>query len=196
VATTDGRAFYGFVSILRRLGIPFSARLPWEHFQAALVLTTRGEAVHGGDSALIFYEDLTGDPVLDSALILSTLSGGKEELLVGIDPGRRIGVIVQYRGAIVHEGVYGDPGSVASLLRKLLSLGARRRIVRLGFGEPEGARAIMREASDVLGKDYSLELVDERNTTRGGIRTRKDVEAALRISRRRGRPALLPDTAF
>ncbi|MGC9191111.1 MAG: hypothetical protein ACP5GT_00325 [Conexivisphaera sp.] len=196
MATTDGRAFYSFVSLLRRLGVEFSARLPWERFEASLVLTTRGEIGDLRGARLICYEDLTGDDVLDAALVLSAMSSGREDLLIGVDPGRRIGVVVHYKGRIVHEGVYRDPGSVAALLRKLLALRARARTVRLGSGDPERARAIIREAADVLGKEYVLELVDERNTTGGGMRVRRDVEAALRISRRHGRFAPGPGTFF
>ncbi|MFP3283711.1 MAG: hypothetical protein RXP97_06590 [Nitrososphaeria archaeon] len=186
VATTDGRAFYELVSLLRRIGVPFSAHLPWEQFQATLVLTTRGEMVAEGDRNILYYEDMTGDDVIDSAMILSSASRGREELLVGVDPGRRIGVVVHYKGILVHEGVYGNPAAVASLLRRLLALRANTRTLKVGFGNPGMAYAIIREASDLLG-DYVLELVDERNTTGGGMRMRRDVEAALRISRRRGR---------
>jgi len=187
VATADGRAFYVFVSLLKELGVPFSAHLPWEQFQASLVLTTRREMPPRGNGNVLYYEELTGDRVIDSAMILSSTSRGRDELLIGVDPGHRIGVVVHYRGVLVHEGVYRDPGDVASLLRRLLALSAKVRIIRLGFGNPEMARAIIRESRDILGGEYVLELVDERNTTGGGMRLRRDVEAALRISRRRGR---------
>lgn len=187
MATADGRAFYVFVSLLKELGVPFSAHLPWEQFQASLVLTTRREMPLRGNRNVLYYEELTGDPVIDSATILSSTSRGRDELLIGVDPGHRIGVVVYYKGVLVHEGVYRDPGGVASLLRRLLALSAKVRIIRLGFGNPEMARAIIRESRDVLGGGYVLELVDERNTTGGGMRLRRDVEAALRISRRRGR---------
>ncbi|BBE42508.1 hypothetical protein NAS2_1119 [Conexivisphaera calida] len=185
MATADGRAFYVFVSLLKELGVPFSAHLPWEQFQASLVLTTRREMSPRGN--VLYYEELTGDRVIDSAMILSSTSRGRDELLIGVDPGHRIGVVVHYRGVLVHEGVYRDPGDVASLLRRLLALSAKVRIIRLGFGNPEMARAIIHESRDILGGEYVLELVDERNTTGGGMRLRRDVEAALRISRRRGR---------
>lgn len=189
VATVDGRAFYVFVSMLKDLGIPFSAHLPWEQFRASLVLTTRDEARAGWGSKVLLYEDLTGDRLVDSALVLSSVNGGKDDLVVGLDPGNRIGVVVQYGGTIVHEGVCRSPREVASILRRLLALRARTRVVKLGFGDPERAMAIVKEVRELLEKGYELQLVDERNTTHSGARARRDVEAALRISRRRGVPS-------
>lgn len=188
VATVDGRAFYVFIRLLKRAGLPFSVSLPWEAPSSAVVLTTRKEAISINPRHTLLYEELSGDNVVDIAMIASSaIGGGREELIVGIDPGVRIGIAVYYKGMLVHADVYSSPDKVAELLEKLLALRSTRRIIRIGFGNPELAMRIIERFPSALSSGYVVEFVDESRTSREHRKPSRDVGAAIRIAGRKGR---------
>lgn len=199
MATTDGRAFYTFVSLLKRLRLDFIAKLPRDLESGdytALLLTTRGEAPRTWKGSMICYEDLVGDDLLDSALVVSNLARWrKNEVVVGIDPGGAIGVVVFYRGWLISSGIYSSVESIRELVDKLLRINPRYYIIRLGTGHLAVAEKIAGELVHLLRKGVVIELVDEAGTTsrhRSRHKAYRDLRAAIDIAMRRGRRVASP----
>src|SRR5207244_9811158 len=64
-----------------------------------IVLTTRQEAGRFADEDAIAIEDLDENPLVMKAQVLARVDGAGRELVIGIDPGSRIGWAVFYGGA-------------------------------------------------------------------------------------------------
>src|SRR5208283_2197138 len=91
VISSDGGAYYAIVSRLRSAGLPFLSLLPSDdQGECVLVITTKKEAPSFACPTIVL-EDLDGNPDVARGQILAKLSDGGETLLVGIDPGSRIG---------------------------------------------------------------------------------------------------------
>ncbi len=189
VATVNGRAYYTFLTLLTKMGLKFESRLPWDPsvYGAHILLTTKDEVPRGYSGEVLFYEELEGDEIKDRAKILFKLRPG-ESILIGIDPGKHIGMACIYGGFLMWEGSLLDVESVVEIVKKLVKLPARSHIIRIGNGRPELARKIASLISSYLGSFDHIEMVDERGTTlEGRKRSEKDVKAAYRIAIRRGR---------
>lgn len=188
VATVNGRAYFKFVNLLSKAGIKFESLLPWdgEVLEADLLLTTRGEVPKGFKGKILLYEELGDDQIFNRFLLLSKLKG-EGVLLVGVDPGKSVGVACIYAGSLLWEGAFENVDDAIAVLYKLLSLPAKYHIVRIGDGLPEVAERIAREVLKKLDRNDFVEIVDERGTTGSKKRSEKDVKAAHKIAVKKGR---------
>ena len=195
IATTNGKAFYVFVSLLKRLGISYETKLPWEieeeRHTPAVLLTTKSEAPKGWRGRAVFLEDLIGDEILDLITLVSKLVyRRKDELIVGVDPGGTIGLAVFYKGMLVHSKIYPDVKSVCEIVNRLLRANAKYYVVKLGTGHPVVAEKIAEELAPLLSRGVVLELVDESGTTskhKGLVKAYRDISAAISIAMREGK---------
>ena len=177
VATLDGRAYYKALKLLKSLGLKYVLINPKEEAKGVkVILTTRGEG--WGDDRILFI-DGPKDVKLE---LLKRLLGEEGDLLMGIDPGKRIGFVAFYRNVVIDGGVYT---SVKGLLEKISELSSHfkgRKLVRIGL-DTEGLALKMAESIKRMG--LRVELVDERGTTKkSGIS--RDLESAKAIAMRRG----------
>ncbi len=196
VVTADGGAYYALVSRLRSAGLPFLSLMPGDETgECGLVLTTHAEAGSFAERALAL-EDLDENLDVARGQILSRLSDGEKVLLVGIDPGRRIGAAAflgEDRLALrTFNSRNGACVWVANLVR---NVPARRSVVRIGDGDQALAAWL---AGDLVGRlpQARVEIVDESGTSRNvGVKgLQKDQGSAAKIAFRRGtefRTALL-----
>lgn len=188
IATVNGRAYFRFTDLLSKVGMKFENLLPWDRkvLDADLLLTTRDEVPKGFRGKLLLYEELGDDQIFNRFLLFSRLR--KEDvLLIGVDPGKNIGVACIYAGFLVWEETFGNLEEALAFLHRLLDLPVKYHIVRIGDGLPEMAEKIASELSKRLDKADFIEIVDERGTTGGRKRSEKDVRAAYRIAVRKGR---------
>ncbi len=188
VATVNGRAYFKFTDLLSKAGLKFENLLPWDKkvLDADLLLTTRDEVPKGFKGKLLLYEELGDDQIFNRLLLFSRLR--KEDvLLIGVDPGKNIGVACIYAGFLLWEETFGNLEEALAFLHKLLDLPVKYHIVRVGDGLPEMAEKIASELSKRLDRTDFIEIVDERGTTGGKKRSEKDVRAAYRIAVRKGR---------
>jgi hypothetical protein len=153
-----------------------------------LVLTTCAEAGDYGSRA-VFVEELDDNPFVFKGQILSRLTNAKETLLMGVDPGTRIGMAVYYGNAnleyVTFDSVNGLRAGVTSFIRKVP---AKKKVVRIGNGNRALAMAIalslMNEVSYAI-----VEVVDEAGTSARSVGMKGvqgDQRAAARIAFRRG----------
>lgn len=188
VATVNGRAYFKFTDLLSKVGMKFENLLPWDErvLDADLLLTTRGEVPKGFKGRLLLYEELGDDQIFNRLLLFSRLR--KEDvLLIGVDPGKNIGVACIYAGFLLWEETFGNLEEALAFLYRLLGLPVKYHIVRIGDGLPDMAEKIASGLSKRLDRTDFIEIVDERGTTGGRKRSEKDVRAAYRIAVRKGR---------
>ena len=191
VATSSSKAYFSLVTRLRAAGLPFSSVVPGAPDPGCdVVLTTREEAAAYGPRSMAF-EDLDESPYVLKGQVLSRLDGGAETLLVGVDPGVRIGMAAFYGSARLEfatfESVDGLCGAVSSFAAKVP---AAKSLVRVGSGDQAMAGRMALALAAVL-PGTAIEMVDEAGTSSRGRMMRGvqgDQMAAARIAFRRGIP--------
>lgn len=188
VITADGRSYYEIVSKLREAGLPFLSLLPADDpRECGLVITTKREAA-SFEAPTMSLEDLDGNPDVARGQILSKLTEGKQNLVVGIDPGSRIGTAAFLGETRFASRTFNSRKSAISWVASLLErVPARRLLVRVGDGELRTATWL---ADTLVSQvpDAAVEIVDESGTSRrGGARgLQKDQGSAARIAFRKG----------
>jgi hypothetical protein len=189
VMTSQAKAYYSLVARLRKAGLPFTSIVPGtRHPPCDLVLTTRAEAGSFGPSALLM-ELLDDDPFVFKGQVLSRLDGGRETLLIGVDPGRRIGMAAYYGGTNLEFSTFDSAqrlcARVAAFVRGVPS---RRSLVRIGNGNSALAAGLALSVADRV-PSAAIEVVDEAGTSARGVKMKGvqgDQRAAARIAFRKG----------
>ena len=192
VATDDGNAYYDIVSRLKETHLRFQSVSPGEGVDQPrdLVITSSKEVgLFGGDAVAI--EDLDENPVIMEGQLLSRLlDRSNGDMLVGIDPGSRIGLAMFYGGrgfgSLTTNSV---EETVALVVRSADAVPHSSFCVRIGGGEPRSSKRLATMLRKKLSKATSIEIVDERGTSsgkRGPAAATKDQRAAARIAYRKG----------
>ncbi len=191
VATSDSRAYYSILSRLKETNLSFVSLTPSQVADVVPepIITTKNEL--GLFSVVsIPIEDLDENPLIMEGQILSkTLREDRQVILVGVDPGLRIGVVVIYGGSALGSFTVNSPDllqwKVVSLVRNIPHAEV---IIKVGDGAPKLSRRIIRTMTEQL-PEARVEVVDERGTTINRIRSKgltKDQRAAERIAFRKG----------
>jgi hypothetical protein len=191
VVTAKARAYYSIVTRLRKADIPFVSVVPGSgDSQCDLVLTTRGEADPFGSRAMV-VEELDESPSVFRGQILSRMDGGKGTVLVGVDPGSRIGMAAYYADAELGFATFGSIQNlcegVTTLVRKVP---ANESLVRIGNGNPPLAMKLGFLLMEEL-PNATIELVNEAGTSSRETRMKGiqgDQMAAAKIAFRKGLP--------
>ena len=126
VATVEGRSYYKIVSMLKSMNIRFSSLSPEEasRTNAKIIITTKDEASLIRREDLIFDFQLDTSPALFKAMRLKNLTGNYIEdiLVVGVDPGNRIGIYVLYLHTELYSTVRSSLREAVKLIKNLQSL--------------------------------------------------------------------------
>jgi len=191
VATDDGNAYYDIVSRLKGTHLSYSSHASGQAGATPddLVITSKEEAKAFANAVAI--EDLNDDPlIMEGQLLSRLLDESRKNILVGIDPGSRIGVAVFYcgreLGALTTDSVEKVVGSLVVLEKEVPHSSF---LVKIGGGEPRSSTRLARTLREALPISASIEIVDESGTSagrRGAIGAARDKRAAARIAFRNG----------
>jgi hypothetical protein len=189
VVTSKATVYYAIVSRMRKAGLPFTSVLPGEDCRdCALIITSAGEMRQFGGLALAL-EDLDENPGVFKGQLLSRLSEGGDEVLVGVDPGTRIGLAVFYGETSLEystfDSVVGLSLRVGAFLR---SVPAKRFVIKVGNGNPVMAAKLIASLR-LETPEAAIEMVDESGTSVRRVRMRGiqgDQGAAAKIAFRKG----------
>ncbi|MFC3958609.1 hypothetical protein [Halovivax cerinus] len=186
VATEDFELYHGVVTDLRERDVTFTTVEPGDDLpdEATVVISDERSAPRGTEDLRV----VTGDPteprrVVDRALAIVRGSTGRT--IVGVDPGRKPGIVVLAGDAVVAAFQVPLADAVETIDAELAD--ATDPIVRIGDGARLQGSTLVNDLSD----DVRVELVDETGTTPylgTGARGMGDVIAAVNIARMAGEP--------
>jgi hypothetical protein len=118
--------------------------------------------------------------------------GYEEDLIIGVDPGERIGISIFYFGREIESSFFSSIENMVFHTIKILgSLRAKRKIVKVGNGNMPIAKEIVRLLNLKFCSAFELEFVDEHKTTvkikNFNQKGKSDMLSAKYISQRKGR---------
>ena len=199
VATAQARPYYTFTGWLRRTGVDFDVLEPREvpGYGGHIILTTRAEARAWPPScALLFPDELERGSAVALSLLLRRCKTFGDDLLVGIDPGKRLGLAVSYAGREVEASLFTSVHALVSHVAALVrGIGPSSCTIRIGNGEMASAARIRRALASVDLQPLRIEMVDEmgtsprsRNCNRRGKRDMLAARAIAKIGYGQGLP--------
>jgi hypothetical protein len=163
--------------------------------ESKIVITTKDEAEILKRKDILLDTDLEKLPILTKARILrSTVKFCYSDvLIIGVDPGKRIGISVIYMHNEIGCFVESSPSRVVQLISVLIAgIDSKKKTVRIGDGDMYMARLMATWLKSRLSGLVEIEIVDERGTSfplnscknRRGLR---DIYSARKIAQRNGR---------
>ncbi len=194
IATTYGKPYFKFSKSLKNLNLRFDSILPTEihSYDGHLVLTTQKEIPSNCKIPMLhedtFEKHLT---VIRGKIIQKLQLGSDEELIVGIDPGERIGLSVFYYGREIEKSLHGSiEKMVLHIITIMGELRAKRKIIKIGNGNMKIAEKIGNMLNLKFCSSFELEYVDESKTSpkikNYNRRGKRDMLSARFISQRDG----------
>ena len=162
-------------------------------YDGDLVLMTSSETPKDIKIQALYEDILDLEPTVIKGLIWQKLDTARypDELLIGIDPGKRIGLSIYYYGSEIENSLYVSvPDLISHLVRILAGLRAKKKIVKIGNGNMKLAKKIINLLNLKYCSDFLLEFVDESKTSvkikNHNQRGKRDMLSAKYISRREG----------
>lgn len=197
VATVRGKPYYKIISALKSLGLPFDSVSPEEaaSINSQLVITTEQEMYLVGNKNMLLDSELDDEPALIRAKILRSVMGAyqDDQLVIGVDPGSRIGIAVFYLQKEIESQVVISVRKSVDLISTLIrGTESRKKIVKIGYGDPAMAREMAYKLYEKFMDTIVIEFVNEHGTSsvhamdtnRRGMRDRL---SARTIALRKGR---------
>ena len=142
---------------------------------------------------MLFEETFEKHSTIITGLILQKLELNfeKEELVIGVDPGSRIGLSIFYYGIEIESSLHSSIDDLVShIITILAELKAKRKIVKIGNGNMLIAKEIGTMLNLKFCSSFELEFVDERKTSlkikNYNQRGKRDRLSAKYISQRQG----------
>jgi hypothetical protein len=169
VATVSGKSYFKFVNVLRCLKLNYDSVLPEEITcsDRRLVLTTMTESLQIPTNLVLLDDEFDQHPTIVKAKIVKKLQSGlKESLVIGIDPGIRIGLSIFYYEQEIESSFYTSVDDlVAHIVKILVEIRAQRKVVKIGNGTMIIARHIVNSLNLQFCSHFELEFVDESKTS-------------------------------
>ena len=195
IATTYGRPYYRFSTYLKTLDLDFDSILPEEilDYSGNLVFTTREESPKECQKPLLHEDIFEHPPTVIKGKMMQKLSFNfeEEDLVLGVDPGQRIGLSVCYFGKEIESSFYSSVEDLVFHIIKVMGgLRAKRKIVKIGDGNMQIAKEIASMLNLKFCSSFELEFVDEKKTSpkikNFNQRGKRDMLSAKFISQRDG----------
>ncbi len=142
---------------------------------------------------MLYEEIFEKHPTVIRGLILQKLElrFEKEELVIGVDPGSRIGLSIFYYGMEIESSLHSSVDNLVShIITVLAELRAKSKIVKIGNGNMILAKEIGMLLNLKFCSSFELEFVDENKTSpkikNYNQRGKRDKLSAKFISQRQG----------
>ncbi|MGB0855844.1 MAG: hypothetical protein ACPGQP_02290 [Nitrosopumilus sp.] len=184
------------------LNLSFDSILPSEiqNYSGHLILTTKKEFPKKCNKPLLDEEIFEHHPTVILGKMMQKLDLIFEEefLILGIDPGQRIGLSIFYYGKEIESSFHSSIEElVFHVIQILGGLRATRKIVKIGNGNMHVAKQIVTLLNLKFCSSFELEFVNEYKTSRKiknfNQRGKRDMLSAKFISQREGyRYSILP----
>lgn len=200
VATVRGRSYYEILRALKAMGIKYDSMSPEEAALsgASVVITTSDEAhaFAGRNKTILLDTELEKYPEIAKAKILKSFAGSADDqLVIGIDPGTRIGISVIYLHEEIASMLESSPrGAVEQVAALVGGISSRKKVVRIGDGNITMARQMAWALKKRFGDNIQVEIVDEHGTSQNTDANRRGLRdrwSARTIAFREGRSFVL-----
>jgi hypothetical protein len=182
VMTEDFALYHDLVQFLKRASVRFETLSPRRAVpkKVTVVLTSEAEAAELRFPDVVAVKSLEGSVVL--ARSIDRRGRGRSGLVVGIDPGERIGFAVLSGGELIFSGRVHSPDGIAELLRAISAATGNGLLIKVGHGAPTVRNRII-SLLHPLGAE--ILVVDESLTSK---RSRRglDEDAAAHIATMHG----------
>jgi hypothetical protein len=170
VATVSGKSYFKFINVLKYLKLNYDSVLPEEItcLDRRLILTTMSESLQIPTNLVLLDDDFNYHPTIVKAKIIKKLQSRLNEgsLVIGIDPGNRIGLSIFYYDKEIESSFYTSIDELVSHIVKILvGINARRKVIKIGNGTMRIARHIVNSLNLQFCSHFELEFVDERKTS-------------------------------
>ena len=197
VATLNGKSYYKIINFLKSIELSYNELSPIEAINSGtkVIITSEKESTIFKKKNIIIDSELNENPLIIKAKILRNLTEPfmYEQLIIGIDPGKRIGISIFYLYDEIESIVLTCIESVLNLVCKILTnLNAKRKIVRIGDGDRSMANSIAINIKTRFKEFVDVEIVDERGTSSNSYSKRnrrifRDKSSARLIAFRNGK---------
>ena len=193
VATVRGRPYYNITCALRLMELQFDSLSPEEAAvsNAKVIITTQDEAGIVNKKGIVMIDtELEKYPAIAKAKILRSIIGERvvdDQLIIGIDPGSRIGISAIYLHHEIASAVVESPpqDAINHVAAMLGGIESRKKVVKIGDGNITMAIQIARMLKMKFRDSVSIEIVDEHGTSlpqntdanRRGVRDRSSARA-------------------
>ena len=207
----SGRSYFKFVNTLKHLKLSYDSVLPEEITSSdkRLILTTVRESEKIQSNLIMFDDEFDYDPTIIRGKIVEKLDSGihHSSLVIGIDPGSRIGLSIFYREKEIESSMKSTlkptllltsvDDLISHIVKVLVGLNGKRKVVKVGNGNMKIARQITNLLNLRFCSHFELEFVDERKTSlrvrNYNKRGERDKISARYITQREGyRHLILP----
>jgi len=159
------KLFLKLIRLLNRLGIRYTVDLSVDDNQADLVIVSKGRS--GNGNVMTVCEELVSKEMLFSLELLRHILKINiyNKIIMGIDPGERIGVAVIGDGVFVYGTVLVEVNATIELIKQLIEY-SRARSILVRIGMFAGGSRIAVDLAKTLGhSNVRIELVDERHVS-------------------------------
>ena len=184
------------------MDIPFDSIFPEEigDYKGNLILTTKEESPKKCEKPILYEDVFEKHVTIIRGLMIQKLNLNCEEsdLIIGIDPGKRIGLSIFYYGKEIESSFYSSiEDLVLHIIGILGSLKAKQKIIKIGNGNMIIGKKIENMLNLKFCSSFNLEYVDEAKTSlkikNFNQRGKRDMLSAKFISQREGyRHSVLP----
>lgn len=194
VATVSGKAYYKLVNELKGRNIPFLSLVPGEPIPQSIgvVLTTESEKSLINHQRVLIY-NVEEDPsnIINEALRIITSKNFYEELIIGVDPGKTLGVAVLADGKILRREEFSSmEKAIDTIFIELKNNPSKIRKIRIGKGVPDLAEEIAHRLEVSLPEEVIIEMVDEAGTSSlknmGFKKKLSNADSAIKIASKKG----------
>ena len=210
VVTSNGRAYYRIVLLMKKIGMPFKELIiapqlstmsrhsgnveDYLNQSRRVIITTRRERIELCGNNVLCIEDLGDDVGVAKEKLLANLYPSKSSdcLVIGIDPGQRTGIAAYMNHREIESTVLPTIENTVERIEALIDNAPRiRKIVKIGLGNKNLANKIASLLEARYRNAVSIQMVDESGTTSSGRRGNtngesKDQRAARLIAFRDG----------
>jgi hypothetical protein len=198
VATVSGKAYYLIVDELKKRNVPFLSLTPQQPIpvEVKVVLTTEKEKhLIEHEKILVYNEHTDVEAMINNALQIVQGRENCEKLVIGIDPGKVIGLAVLADGKVIRTEVCSSMSQILEKVKTIINsfdqLPVASISVKVGDGVPSYKQELLQALDDVLPQSIKLESVSESGTSRYQNETKnrrglRDIVSATKIAGRNG----------
>jgi len=180
---------------LRELDLRFDSILPSQigKYDGDLVFTTQREAPEDAEIPILTDDISIKNLAVLRGKILEKLDEARleDELIIGIDPGKRTGFSANFLGSEIANSLYMTIDKLIDDIISILSqLRAKKRMIKIGNGNMELTNKITNLLNLRYCSNFDIEIVNEARTTMKikhfNQRGKRDMLSARYISKRTG----------